>query len=375
MKKLNDIFNDENHLSKEDIKKYLKGNLNEQEKRAIEGKIESADFNTEAMEGFENIPTSIDSFEKIENKLNTRIHKSPFSLNGLLIFGSTLLLISAIGIILYATSIKSITPKTNSSSIENEKKMIIELTDSAIDVAETLPINKQISSSQIIVNSPIKAEKSDNLITEKIQKRTNEIIKMKMREAVKIDVKNNYKNPISIINSPHIYLHELLIFNYKERESIKKEEIIPELSGLPAAYETTKNDELEIQIQINEIPYNEFLKRALLDFRKNKFKSALKQFKVILKQYPNDINALFYGGLCYYNIKQQGKAIEHFEACITHSYSIFEEESNWYKAKSLYEKANYYLSEELLNKIIEKNGFYSKSAINLLDKIETKINN
>ena len=375
MKRLDDIFNDKNHLSKEDIKNYLKGNLNEQEKRAIEGKIESADFNTEAMEGFESVSNSSVGFKKAEKRINSRLNKFKFNFNAILLTLTSLFIVGFTILILFPETSTNKKLRLTKNKIKEQITEIIELTDSAIDVAETLPINEIISSSEIIVNSPIKAEKSDNLNAVINKKRTNEIIKMKMREAVKIDVENNYKKPISIINSPHAYLHQLLVFNYKERESIKKEKIKTELSGLPAAYETTQDDALNIQIHIKEIPYNEFLKGALLDFRKNKFKTALKQFKVILKQYPNDINALFYGGLCYYNIKQQGKAIEHFDACIIHSYSIFEEEANWYKAKSLYEKGNYNLSKEVLNNIIVEKGFYSKLAINLLDKIETKINN
>ena len=375
MKKNNEIFNDKMGLSKDEIHSYLEGDLDEKSKRIIEGKILSSEFNTEAMEGFESVANSSVGFKKAEKRINSRLNKFKFNFNAILLTLSSLFIVGFTILILFPETSTNKTLSLTKNKIKEPITEIIELTDSAIDVAKTLPINEIISSSEIIVNSPIKAEKSDNLNTVINEKRTNEIIKMKMREAVKIDVENNYKKPISIINSPHAYLHQLLVFNYKERESIKKEKIKTELSGLPAAYETTKNDELEIQIQIKEIPYNEFLKGALLDFRKNKFKSALKQFKVILKQYPNDINALFYGGLCYYNIKQQGRAIEHFEACITHSYSIFEEESYWYKAKSLHEKGSYSLSKEVLKKIIIEKGFYSKSAINLLDKIETKINN
>ena len=375
MKENNDIFNDKDSLSKGEISSYLEGDLDEASKRNIEGKILSSEFNTEAMEGFESVPNSSIEFKKAEKKINSRLNKFKFNFNAILLTLSSLLIIGVTILILYpetSTNKKLIITK---SKTKEPTTAIIELTDSAIDVAETLPMNEIISSSEIIVNSPIKAEKSDILNTEKNQKRTNEIIKMKMREAVKIEFKNNYKNPISIINTPHIYLHELLVFNYKKRKSIKKEEIINELSGLPASYEANKDDALNIQIHIKEIPYNEFLKGALLDFRENKFKTSLKQFKVILKQYPNDINALFYGGLCYYNIKQEIKAIEHFEACILHSYSIFEEDAYWYKAKSLFEKGNYFSSKEILNLIIVKKGFYSKSAINLLSKIETKINN
>ena len=372
---MNDIFNTNESLSKEDIRNYLGGKLSEKENREIEGKLESDPFQAEAMDGFKSVSRSVIEFEKIENKINTRINKFKFNFNAILLILSSVLIIGISVLILFPEKVENQKINTAQNFTKETKTAIVELSDSAIDVAKTLPTNEIITSSEIIVNSPIKSEQTENLNTAKNKKRTLDVIKMKMKEAVKIEVENNYKTPISIINSPHIYLHELLVLNYKNRNNIKKEEVKAELSGLPAAYENTKNDPMDLQINIKEIPYNDFLKAALLDFRENNFKTALKNFKIILNQYPNDINALFYGGLCYYNIKQKDKAIEHFEACITHSYSIFEEEANWYKAKSLYIKGDYYATKNTLNSIIEGNGFYSKSAINLLSKIETKINN
>lgn len=375
MKKMEDIFNTNDSLSKEDIKNYLSGKLSENENRAIEGKLESDAFQAEAMEGFKSVPNSVNEFEKLEDKINSRINKFKFNFNAILLTLSSVFIIGISILILFPE--KDISQKVNTTPnfTKETKPTIDELSDSAIDLAKILPINEIITSSEIIVNSPIKAEQTERLNTTINKKRTLDVIKMKMREAVKIEVENNFNTPISIINSPHIYLHELLIFNYKNRNNIKKKEVKAELSGLPAAYENTKNNPMDLQINIKEIPYNDFLKDALLDFRENNFKTALKNFKVILNQYPNDINALFYGGLCYYNIKQKDKAIEHFEACITHSYSIFEEEANWYKAKSLFKKGDYSESKNTLNSIIEGNGFYSKSAVNLISKIETKINN
>ena len=367
MNKIDNIFNSENKLSKEEIKRYLKENLNEKENRIIEGKIESDDFNREAMEGFENTPRSIASFEKLEKKLAAKINGFSYGLNGFIF--------TAIAILIIIASTLLITNNDNSNQntpLKSSSNVITELTDSAIDVAEVIPEPKQLNASKIIVNSPVKIQQNEKQQTKTIKERTQQEIKKKMREAVKLDVINiNYQRPLSIINSTHIYVHELLVYNYKQRGSIVKQVTQFELTGLPAAFEEAKNNELELQIHTKEIPYFEFLTNALFDFRKNQFKSALKKFKVILKQYPKDINALFYSGLCYYNINKQQKAIEHFSACLNNSYTIFNEEAFWYTAKSLYAKGETKKSKQQLEIIIEKNGFYKKSAESLLKKINS----
>ena len=367
MNKIDNIFNSENKLSKEEIKRYLKENLNEKENRIIEGKIESDDFNREAMEGFENTPRSIASFEKMEKKLAAKINGFSYGLNGFIF--------TAIAILIIIASTLLITNNDNSNQntpLKSSSNVITELTDSAIDVAEVIPEPKQLNASKIIVNSPVKIQQNEKQQTKTIKERTQQEIKMKMREAVKLDVINiNYQRPLSIINSTHIYVHELLVYNYKQRGSIVKQVPQFELTGLPAAFEEAKNNELELQIHTKETPYFEFLTNALFDFRKNQFKIALKKFKVILKQYPKDINALFYSGLCYYNINKQQKAIEHFSACLNNSYTIFNEEAFWYTAKSLYAKGETKKSKQQLEIIIEKNGFYKKSAESLLKKINS----
>ncbi|MFL2571366.1 MAG: tetratricopeptide repeat protein [Parvicellaceae bacterium] len=373
MKKNNDIFNTENHLSKQEIKKFLKGDINEKDASVIESKIQSNDFYAEAIEGFKNNPNGIDQLENLDKRIDSRISKTFFSLNGLLLAATIVLLVTSTSIIFYSLSAsKTIAEQPAEKPIQKQTAIIKELTDSAIDVAQTLPKKELISATQIIINSPVKIQNNEDIQSEKIEKRTNEVIKMKLREAVKINVPaNNYKVPLSVINTPYMYLHQLLVYSYKDRADIKKEVLKAPLTGLPASYESTPSNELQTPTYTKEISYNNFLKNALLLFRENKFKGALKEFKVILNKYPKDINALFYGGLCYYNINKQEKAVAHFQACLTHPFSIFEEEARWYKAKALYEKKEFNSAKLCLEEIILKNGFYSKSAKKLLLKINS----
>ena len=193
---MNDIFNTNESLSKEDIRNYLGGKLSEKENREIEGKLESDPFQAEAMDGFKSVSRSVIEFEKIENKINTRINKFKFNFNAILLILSSVLIIGISVLILFPEKVENQKINTAQNFTKETKTAIVELSDSAIDVAKTLPTNEIITSSEIIVNSPIKSEQTENLNTAKNKKRTLDVIKMKMKEAVKIEVENNKNNHI-----------------------------------------------------------------------------------------------------------------------------------------------------------------------------------
>jgi tetratricopeptide (TPR) repeat protein len=76
----------------------------------------------------------------------------------------------------------------------------------------------------------------------------------------------------------------------------------------------------------------------------------LVNFLTILNKYPNDLNAHYYGGLCYYNINNPTKALEFFDYILTHDHNAFYQEAQFYKALCLqrlgeYGKANFLLKK------------------------------
>ena len=75
------------------------------------------------------------------------------------------------------------------------------------------------------------------------------------------------------------------------------------------------------------------------------------------------------------NINQLNSAIAHFNSCIEHKYNTFYEEANWYKAISLFEKKDKSSCIEILNKIIQGKGFYTKRAEELMSKMQKDVNN
>jgi tetratricopeptide (TPR) repeat protein len=108
---------------------------------------------------------------------------------------------------------------------------------------------------------------------------------------------------------------------------------------------------------------------CLSKFKNNEFKEALYEFRTILDQFPEDLNAHFYGGLCYYNIGKYDLAIESFNFVVKHYISAFDQEAEWYKAKTLLNMDKVDDAKEIMESIVEKNGFYSDLAKKQLKKI------
>ena len=383
MNGLKNIFSKKDTLSKKEIRDYSIGQLSEEEKRAIEEKMLDNEFEQEAMEGFESNPNAIEDFNSLEQKINSQINNSGklWKSNYTIILVTVCILSGAVFTIdLLMDKEKTITNKQTIENPDIESKsqpLVKELSDQDIDKASMLPADEMVDASEIVLSTPITIDNETNNNSFEMESEVEEIIKMKSIEAVKINTTISLNNePVSISNISVKYIKELLTVNYKELHTEKITTTEFELSGLPASAENKNSETLgDVQTIIKEIFYDDYLLEAMTLFRNNNFKAALKKYKVILEQYPKDLNALFYGALCYYNINQLNSAIAHFNSCIEHKYNTFYEEANWYKAISLFEKKDKSACIEILNKIIQGKGFYTKRAEELMSKMQKEVNN
>jgi len=383
MNGLKNIFSKKDSLSKKEIKDYSIGQLSEEEKRAIEEKMLDNEFEQEAMEGFESNPNAIEDFNSVEKKINSQIDISGklWKSHYTIILVTVCILSGAVFTIdQLMDKEKTITKKQTIENPDIESKsqpLVKELSDQDIDKASMLPADEMVDASEIVLSTPITIDNETNNNAFEMESEVEEIIKMKSIEAVKINTTISLNNePVSISNISVKYIKELLTVNYKDLHTEKITTTEFELSGLPASAENKNSETLgDVQTIIKEIFYDDYLLEAMTLFRNNNFKAALKKYKVILEQYPKDLNALFYGALCYYNINQLNSAIAHFNSCIEHKYNTFYEEANWYKAISLFEKKDKSACIEILNKIIQGKGFYTKRAEELMSKMQKEVNN
>ena len=115
-------------------------------------------------------------------------------------------------------------------------------------------------------------------------------------------------------------------------------------------------------LERKEIAYFDFLTETMRYFNKGMIDHASENFDLILEAFPDDVNALFYSGLCALEKKDFQNSISFFESARIHSFNNFREEAEW-------KLMNVYILEKELSKakslrdeIIQKNGFYAKQA-------------
>jgi tetratricopeptide (TPR) repeat protein len=97
-------------------------------------------------------------------------------------------------------------------------------------------------------------------------------------------------------------------------------------------------------------------------FKKNKFKEALNRFEVILETYPDDVNALFYSGICLYNLNRFDICEKRLIQLQNSRFTNFDQEQQWYLLLTYKLMGKKTLFDQMKDQIIKENGFYSKSA-------------
>lgn len=160
------------------------------------------------------------------------------------------------------------------------------------------------------------------------------------------------------------YLLNYKVLDYRKYRSKPKLENEVQLSGTSADQEKKQvigkeNDKI---VQVN---YFNSLNNALVYFEKENYGMAAQQFGMILASYPDDINALFYGALSHYNVREYSICETKLQLLKLNHFTNFSEEQEWYLCltyKAL-KKMNQY--EALRKEIINKNGFYTIKAVAL----------
>ena len=166
--------------------------------------------------------------------------------------------------------------------------------------------------------------------------------------------------------APYTYMYDLFVVDYRKIKRINKSIYYKrmELTGISAAHENEDNQQELVEVEV-EISYWEYLEKAMEQFDRGDFTSALNRYEIILSQYSEDLNALFYGGLCFYNFGEFEKAKERFTGVMEINLNAFKEEALWFITKCEIELGHIENARDILDQIIVSGGFYSEQAIKL----------
>ena len=357
-KRINRIFNSSENLSRKDIDFYRETS-DEKLKHSIEEKSLSSDFEADALEGWGTTTIGTSSMAKMDRKFNGKSFSLKWGITGIIAIFSIVL----IGFYFLQTK-KTHSAVQNSSqaasSVSYEKTDLI--IPHEIENMKELPKKQQIQIATVQKDFSIQQKEAEELPTEVKEKEKLKVdnIPVKPIETATVREELARKQTMGI----EIYLNDLKLVdyrNYRSKPTVATKRII--LNGTPASMEseTSKMEEIP-EWETVEIPYMEYIDKSMGIFAKGNMKKALSRFEVILEAYPSDINANFYGGLCYFNLGEYDKAIATFEKCLDSEFINFKEEAEWYLAKSYLTNGDKEKAAKLFNKIKENGGYYAKQA-------------
>jgi TolA-binding protein len=162
----------------------------------------------------------------------------------------------------------------------------------------------------------------------------------------------------------HIRDYKLVDYRGLREESfpvLKKD-----LTGLPAKY-ADEGERADGLPQITGVPYVDYLEGAMVEFSQEDFITATKHFDKILKVYPDDANALFYGAMSRYYSGKEKRAISLFERALLGEHNTFHDEAEFYMARSLRESGKSDEAKVVFERIFAGDGFYATQAERYLD--------
>ena len=156
-----------------------------------------------------------------------------------------------------------------------------------------------------------------------------------------------------------LFLHDLKVVDPSELHPSKDDEASP--GGVDARY-TSANEQAASMESAAQEPYLEFMDDALGRFARHDPAGALRRLQVILDQYPDDVNAPFYCGLCHFHLGRFQQAIDLLERVGAHPVDSFGEEADWYRAQSIEALHGRTAARPLLDRIIQRGGYYADRA-------------
>jgi hypothetical protein len=324
---------------------------------------ERDDFDKDALNGWQTTGSDFSALKGLDARF---VKKSFLGLAGLIFL--VLVLSITFGYFIYTS---------NNQDIEIIKTQVVDKADTdfpeAIDTLHVLQKNKQIAPLILVRNFKSK-QKADSLIQVAQTTESNtpaqitEIPVKKVENPMLDQAKEKPANTLTKKLGKEIYVHELKILDYRayrEKPAIKSLQMNA-LTGTPANLDEKENSSEEETWTQVEVPYHDYIKQTIKQFSKGNYKAALNRSQTILESYPDDLNALFYGGLCAYNLRDSETSIALLSRVLKASFSNFDEEAQWYLAQAFEMKGDKQQAKVIYQQIVDANGYYAKSAMKKL---------
>lgn len=340
-------------LSRKEITSYLKGGTPEVQ-HEIEKKSLQSNFDSDALDGWSTsglLPkTSLKELDKRFLSSNT-----------------SLFFLALSSLFIIATLLIAHFYNQKSADTTQIVQLTIEESDlnlpSALDSVPNITPQQQVQPSIIIEDFEAKKKTIDHPSSNPSKKMAASEVTVNDLPLLSLDLPQPIATEKHSESAKEIYLADLKLIDYRAYRS--KPEIQTRmlvLSGVPANLENENAHVDEMEYKEIDIPYIDYIEKTMRIFGKEDYKKVLARTTIILQTYPDDLNALFYSGLCHYNLGQYDTALDQFYSVLNHRYSNFNEEAEWYLALSYWAKGEKQKAKSIFEMIVKNDNYYSKQA-------------
>ncbi|MEZ4806834.1 MAG: hypothetical protein R2815_05095 [Flavobacteriales bacterium] len=346
-----DPFAPRGHLSQEDLFAYAEGRLSPAEEHRVELHLENDPLLREALEGLRT-PGATAGWARMERPRKAPAHGRGWFWVGA---GAVVAFLAAWYVLPerpVRTSVRtvSLTPMTEIVPADDGPVMQATEIGSAVEVAETLMIGHRSDDLHAIAMAePV--ERVDPLermehITPDVGSDPERSI-LSTRNGKRTSVQLFYPYDLKLVHPKDLYTNDLLV---------QVDDLGVDASHADLAAKT------EARPVLRTMAYTAYMERAMGRFARNDHKACLTDLLFLLEQYPEDVNALFYSGLCCYNLGLYGRARTFLHKASTHSIGVFHEEADWYHALTLERLGERAAARAGFARIAGEQGFYSDRA-------------
>lgn len=169
-----------------------------------------------------------------------------------------------------------------------------------------------------------------------------------------------------------LFLHDLKLVH--PQELYKNDPVMRLADAHVAARHQDVRAQDSLRAENVMLAYTAFMDEALGRFARNDHKGCLDDLRFLLDQYPDDVNALFYGGLCAYNLGLHDRALRLLGRAATHKVDVFDEEAAWYHALTLERLGGTEAARAAFARIASQGGFYAEQAASRIGDDRGRIN-
>jgi hypothetical protein len=316
------------------------------------------DFEKDALEGWSKSSVGTQAMHNLDRKYNRKSNK--------LIWFSVCTMLILITIAVYNLNQKEIksTQQKQPQITLNKQDVVI---SKEIEKLNELPQHLQIKPEIVVSNFKTQNQQKTDSKGQIAVETDEDYFILPLKEIQPYSIKP--KLSLDKKHAKEVYLNDFKLVDYRSYRSkpeIQSKQIT--LSGTPADQGNNTIESESTAWKSIDIPYHDYITQTTEQFKTGNFKQTLNRTQYILNFYPDDINALFYGGLCFYNLNEIDQAIESFQKVIANPFNNFDEEALWYLANAYDLKNDKTKARELFQLISNQKGYYAKQAEKMLKK-------